>query len=193
MAHVTPDLLQPVEAAYGKPEVRHWTYPITISEMRMVVSSTKGQTRLHDVTLFIFNPEGQIAFIRKTNYPPGAWRAPGGGIHRGESFVDGAVREALEETGLRVTLRQYLLRVHVTFTCEGETQPWTTHVMLADTEDLEPQTNDPAEIDGVKFGTMAELTGSAAPIMRATGRGLFAYRCDLHDEVARLLQQAPAP
>lgn len=188
MAHVDAALLLPVEAAFGKPLVLTRRYPITPPEMRMVVSSTRGQTRLHDVTLFIFNSQGEVALIRKHGYPPGAWRAPGGGVHAGETFADGAIREAMEETGLRVQLQRYLLRVHLTFTCEGEEQGWTTHVLSARTEDSEPQTHDPKEIESVKFGTLDELTGPVGALFRATGRGLLAYRADLHDEVARLLR-----
>jgi 8-oxo-dGTP pyrophosphatase MutT (NUDIX family) len=187
MAHVTPELLAPFEAVYGRPRVLHWRYPISPPEMRMVVSSTRGQTRLHDVTLFIFNRKGEIALIRKPGYPDGAWRAPGGGVDPGETFEEGAVREALEETGLHVRLTRYLLRFHVDFTCEGQVQPWTTHVLTAETADEAVATNDPGEIDGGKFGTVAELCGPIAAVLRGTGRGLFAYRSDLHDEVARLL------
>jgi len=187
MAHVDAALLAPVEAAYGSPRILHWTCPISPGEMSMVVSSTKGQKRLHDITLFIFNPHGQVALIRKHSYPPGAWRAPGGGVKPGEPFPDGARREALEETGLQASLQRYLLRVHVTFTAEGQRQPWITHIMSAGTRDLEMRINDPVEIEGVKFGTLEELVGPVAAVLRGTGRGLFAYRADLHDEVARLL------
>ena len=187
MAHVTPAVWAEAEAQLGRPAERVWTYPILPAEMAMVVSSTRGQTRLHDVTVFIKNPAGQYALIRKHNYPQGAWRAPGGGVHPGERFVDGAAREALEETGLHVRLTRYLLRVHVTFTCGDQVQPWTTHVVLADTDELTLATGDPREIDGVTWGTLADLCGPIAEVLLGTGRGLFRYRVALHREVARLL------
>lgn len=158
----------------------------------MVISSTRGQRRLHDVTLFIFNPEGQLALIRKHGYPPGAWRAPGGGIAPGEEFAAGAAREALEETGLQVSLDRYLLRVQVTFTCGDQGQPWTTHVVIARAGG-QPATRDPREIESVTWGSLAELCGPIALAMLESGSGLFTYRVGLHREVARLLGQWPVP
>jgi 8-oxo-dGTP pyrophosphatase MutT (NUDIX family) len=163
-------------------------YPITEPEMLMVVSSTRNQTRLHDVTLFIRNPRGQYALIQKHGYPAGGWRAPGGGVHPGEPFADGALREALEETGLEARLVRYLLRVYVTFTCGGLVQPWTTHVLLAESDDAEPATRDPREIAAARWSTLEELNGPIAEALLASGRGLFRYRVALHTEVARLLQ-----
>lgn len=187
MAHVTNAVWAPAEAMLGRPAEANWTYPIAEPEMAMVVSSTRGQTRLHDVTLFIFDARGQLALIRKPGYAEGAWRAPGGGINRGEPFMDGAAREALEETGLTVALQRYLLRVRVTFTSGDQIQPWTTHVLVASATAGNLQTQDPHEIDGVKWGSMVELCGPIADVMLTTGRGLFGYRVALHREVARLL------
>ena len=45
----------------------------------------------------------RIVLIRRKHPPPG-WAIPGGFIDPGERAQDAAVREALEETGLRVTL-----------------------------------------------------------------------------------------
>jgi len=42
----------------------------------------------------------RVALIRKPHFADGIWRPPGGGIKPGEDFVAGAVREALEETGI---------------------------------------------------------------------------------------------
>ncbi|MFZ5815907.1 MAG: NUDIX hydrolase [Bacillota bacterium] len=192
MAHMTGEVLARAEALLGRPAERVWRYPIRPQEMQMVVSSTRGQTRLHDVTLFIFNPAGQVALIRKHGYPPGAWRAPGGGTVPGEELVDGAVREALEETGLQVTIDRYLLRVRVTFTCGQQEQPWTTHVVTARAGDAAPLTRDPKEIESVAWGSMADLCGPIAEAMLATGGGLFTYRVALHREVGRLLGLYPA-
>jgi len=46
---------------------------------------------------------GGIVLIRRKNPPPG-WALPGGFVDYGESVEDAAVREALEETSLKVQL-----------------------------------------------------------------------------------------
>jgi 8-oxo-dGTP diphosphatase len=45
----------------------------------------------------------RIVLVRRKHPPPG-WAIPGGFIDAGEKAQDAAVREALEETGLQVTL-----------------------------------------------------------------------------------------
>lgn len=55
----------------------------------------------------IIETEGGIVLIRRKNPPPG-WAIPGGFVDVGETVRDAAVREALEETGLRVTLTALL-------------------------------------------------------------------------------------
>jgi 8-oxo-dGTP diphosphatase len=55
------------------------------------------------VDVVIFRPEQGILLIRRKNPPPG-WALPGGFIDYGESAEQAAVREVLEETGLRVQL-----------------------------------------------------------------------------------------
>lgn len=49
-------------------------------------------------------PGKPIVLIERKNPPPG-WAIPGGFVDIGESVPDAAVREALEETCLEVTLR----------------------------------------------------------------------------------------
>lgn len=49
----------------------------------------------------------KIVLIRRKHPPPG-WAIPGGFIDAGEKAQDAAVREAMEETGLRVTLTDLL-------------------------------------------------------------------------------------
>lgn len=52
-------------------------------------------------------PDSPIVLIRRKN-PPHGWALPGGFVDVGESVEHAAVREAEEETGLRVTLRTLL-------------------------------------------------------------------------------------
>lgn len=52
-------------------------------------------------------PGRPIVLIERRNPPPG-WAIPGGFVDVGESVEAAAVREALEETGLRVTLTALL-------------------------------------------------------------------------------------
>lgn len=51
----------------------------------------------------IIELDGGIVLIERKN-PPHGWALPGGFVDYGESFEQAAVREAYEETGLRVTL-----------------------------------------------------------------------------------------
>ncbi len=55
----------------------------------------------------IIETGGRIVLIRRKNPPPG-WAIPGGFVDVGENIRDAAVREALEETGLHVTLTALL-------------------------------------------------------------------------------------
>jgi 8-oxo-dGTP diphosphatase len=48
---------------------------------------------------------GGVVLIRRRN-PPLGWALPGGFVDEGETVESAALREAMEETGLRVTLRE---------------------------------------------------------------------------------------
>jgi 8-oxo-dGTP pyrophosphatase MutT (NUDIX family) len=109
------------------------------------------------------------------------WRPPGGGIKPGEDVVAGAVREALEETGLRVELERYLLETRALFRNAGRELAWRTHVFLARTSDEVLAPDDPDEIDAARWGTLDELRGPLRERLLATNRALWRYRVALHD------------
>jgi ADP-ribose pyrophosphatase YjhB (NUDIX family) len=143
--------------------------------------ATHNPARTHDVTLFILDPHRRLALIRKPQFAEDVWRPPGGGIRPGEEFVAGAEREALEETGLHVELRRYLVDAHALFTNGGRELRWRTHVFLAATRDEEIVAGDPGEIAEARWGTLPELAGPLRARLLATGRAFWRYRVALHD------------
>lgn len=175
--HVTEEVLARLRARYGEPTVLEWSGAVTRAELAM---ATFNPLRRHDVTLFILEPGGRIALIRKPHFAPGIWRPPGGGIKPGEEFALGAEREALEETGLRVRLERYLVDAHATFLHGHQVVPWRTHVVLARTDDTELAPQDTHEIAGARWGTPAELAGPLRERLLATERAFWHYRVALH-------------
>jgi len=59
---------------------------------------------LPTVDIIIEMEGGGIVLIERKN-PPEGWALPGGFVDEGETLEEAAVREALEETGLKVRLR----------------------------------------------------------------------------------------
>lgn len=55
------------------------------------------------VGLYIFNPKNQLLLgLRKSDHEKGTWCPPGGHMEYGESNEEAAIREVLEETGLKI-------------------------------------------------------------------------------------------
>jgi ADP-ribose pyrophosphatase YjhB (NUDIX family) len=176
--HVTEAVLAPLRERYGEPAILEWEGVISAPELAL---ATYNPRRRHDVTLFILDPADRIALIRKPQFEAGVWRPPGGGIKVDEDFEAGAVREALEETGLRVRLERYLVVAAARFVHDATELDWRTHVFLARTDDVELEPGDVDEIAGARWGTLAEVGGPLRERLLATGRALWRYRVALHD------------
>jgi 8-oxo-dGTP diphosphatase len=184
--HVDEAALAAVRERFGTPLELPWEGEISGAEWAI---ATHNPARTHDVTLLILDPSRRVALIRKPHFAEDVWRPPGGGIKPGEDFVAGAVREALEETGLHVELRRYLVASRAVFRNGGRELPWRTHVFLAHTTDEDLAPNDPAEIAAARWGTLPELGGSLRQTLLATGRAFWRYRVALHDAALRALSQ----
>ncbi|SRR5258706_12212635 len=176
--HIDEAMLAPVRERYGSPVVLMWDGEISDVEWTI---ATHNPTRTHDVTLFILDASERLALIRKPHFAAGVWRPPGGGIKPGEDFAAGARREALEETGLHIELRRYLVASQVVFRNAGRELQWQTHVLLAETQDRELAPGDPEEIADARWGTLAELAGPLRDRLLAEDRAFWRYRVALHD------------
>jgi ADP-ribose pyrophosphatase YjhB (NUDIX family) len=141
------------------------------------------------VTLFILDPMQRVALIRKPHFAHDVWRPPGGGIKAGEDPTTGAVREALEETGLHVTLERYLVEADAIFSNGGRELRWRTHVLLARTPDTVLAPDDPGEIAGARWGSLDELAGPLREILLATGHAFWRYRVALHDAALQTMRE----
>jgi 8-oxo-dGTP pyrophosphatase MutT (NUDIX family) len=183
---VDETVLAPLRDRYGVPRLLEVELEISAAERDLVAMSTR-KGRYHDVTFFVFSGE-RLALIRKPHYAPGLWRPPGGGLREGEDFVAGVAREAVEELGVEIELRRYLVETRARFTHGDDTIPWQTHVVEATTaaDILAPV--DVREISAARWGTIAELGGPIRERLLATGRGLWRYRVALHDTAASALE-----
>jgi ADP-ribose pyrophosphatase YjhB (NUDIX family) len=65
-------------------------------------SAPKANSIVPSVNVVVVNDAGEILLIRRTDNDN--WALPGGAMDLGESLPDAAVRETLEETGVRVEI-----------------------------------------------------------------------------------------
>ena len=179
--YITAEIVAGLEARYGVPDEVGWQFEMSPREFDVVRRSQKHR-RAHDVTLFIIEDE-QVVVIKKPFYPPGVYRAPSGGVAPGESFEVGALREAYEETGLRVELDRYVVRARVKFTCAGAPIDWVSHVFSARRTGGELAPVDTREIVEARFATVAEILGPMREAMLASGSTGLRYRARLQDVI----------
>ena len=185
--YVTAEIIRDVEQRYGIPVEIVRKYEMT-SEQLGIVRLGQKHGRCHDVTLVVVDDERNIVVIRKPSYPLGAYRTPSGGIEVGESFDDGAIREAKEETGLDIVLEKYLIRANVRFRCGSEVIDWTTHVLRARPNGGTLQPIDTKEIVEARKVTIAEITGPIREALIATGSPGLRYRAELDGLAVKLIR-----
>jgi 8-oxo-dGTP pyrophosphatase MutT (NUDIX family) len=177
--------IKTMERLYGTPEEERLSIEMGAPEWAILTRS-REHGRSHDVTLFVLR-DGKLAAIAKHPYPPGIYRAPSGGVLKGESMEAGIHREMLEETGLRVRLTRYLLRVFVEFSREGETVGWTTHVFTGEALPGEMAPLDLEEIREARWVPLEELSGRIRSALLASPSAGLRYRAWLHDRVMSLI------
>jgi 8-oxo-dGTP pyrophosphatase MutT (NUDIX family) len=183
--HIGRHIIQELVMQFGEPVRERWSFPMQEKEFSELKEQL-ARGRAHDVTVLILRGD-ELAVIRKPQYPPDAYRTPSGGVHPEEPFLDGAVREAKEETGLDVVIKGYLLYVLVTFTFGEESASWSTHVLRArpTSDELEPM--DKGEVAAARWIGWRELLDEVNPVLRGTGLGGLSYRARLHEKMNELI------
>jgi 8-oxo-dGTP diphosphatase len=88
----------------------------------------------------IIEIDGQIVLIERKN-PPHGWALPGGFVDYGESYETAALREAEEETGLRV---QELRQFHTYSDPGRDARHHTASTVFTGKADSPPQAGDDA-------------------------------------------------
>ena len=106
--------------------------------------------------LIIVNSKGQVlAGLRKSKHGEGTWALVGGWLEFGESFIECAQREALEETGLELTDVQVLQATNYIFKDEGRHS--VTIYMIARTNG-EPKVREPDKcVEWRWFDSLADV------------------------------------
>ena len=168
-----------MERLFGLPDRLQLVQPAQQAEIDRIRRSMK-RGRDHDVTLFITKDDGFI-FIAKPFYPPGLFRAPSGGVHPDEHFIDGAKREAREETGVEIELEHFLLHIGVCFQSEIDKVNWTSYIFKARylSGEIDPQ--DKYEISAARLVHPDEIPKFRELMLQSSNAGLR-YRAYLTDE-----------
>jgi 8-oxo-dGTP pyrophosphatase MutT (NUDIX family) len=169
-------MFEDIERKYGTPRELSMFFPMNPTEFVMLKNSMRDG-RNSDVTMFIFKQD-KVVVIAKPWYPEGLYRAPSGGIKPGEDIEVTAKREALEETGVKIELIRYLLRILVTFTCAEEKVNWTSHVFTVKFLSGDLRAIDTREIKEVVLMSLERLS-SLKPKLLAQKSGGLAYRAAL--------------
>jgi 8-oxo-dGTP diphosphatase len=104
--------------------------------------------------------DGRVLLVRRATEPlKGEWSVPGGMLELGEKLRDGAAREALEETGLRVEVGEVLDVLDSIFPDAGGRTQY--HYVLIDflCRPIAGNAAAGSDVSDVKWVSLAELAG----------------------------------
>ncbi len=174
--NVRPQLAS-IRARYGYPYHQWMTQEFDELGWKLVQKSLL-QKRFHDVTLLIEGPDKRFALMSKHSYPPGVFRSPSGGVEPGEDLTAGALREALEETGLPVDLRRFIHHITLDIVYENDVARWDSYIFYATTKETEIKPRDLKEVREAQWASRSQVE-LMVNRLRDTGNGGLIYRGNL--------------
>jgi 8-oxo-dGTP pyrophosphatase MutT (NUDIX family)/N-acetylglutamate synthase-like GNAT family acetyltransferase len=143
-----------------------------------LVQKSARENRFHDVTLLIEGLDGRFALMSKHSYPPGIFRSPSGGVHSGEDIAVGALREAHEETGLNIELKNFIANITLDITFENDLITWDSYIFYATTQDRLLKPTDLKEVKDTTWATPMQIHEMSEKL-KETGIGGLIYRGNL--------------
>lgn len=139
------------------------------------------------VGLVLFNPEGKV-FIGERIDTPGAWQMPQGGVDKGESVEEAALRELEEEVGTdkaeilhictektSYDLPDHLVRRLWGGRYRGQEQTWVALRFTGCDSDIRLYAHHTPEFRDWRWATLTEAAQSAVPFKRTTYLAIIDY------------------
>jgi 8-oxo-dGTP pyrophosphatase MutT (NUDIX family) len=123
----TQDELAQLAQRFGQPLIR----TVDLGETTQF-DPLNRKDRYGEVCMVVRRKNGRLLTMKKTFYPPDAYRLLTGGIKHNETIFDALLRETNEETGLEVETRRFLVATPYTTSSTGEQPVFYTFAFLLD-------------------------------------------------------------
>ena len=138
------------------------------------------------VGIMLFNQDGKVFVGKRIDQTVESWQMPQGGIDKGESPRDAALRELREEAGtakaeiiaemeewVTYDLPEHLIGVAFHGKYKGQKQKWFALRFTGDDADIDLAAHDP-EFSDFRWVTLEELPELIVPFKRQTYRAVIA-------------------
>lgn len=174
LAREIQDELTQLAGRYGQPLVH-----IADLESTNHFDPLNKSDRYGEVCMVIRRPNGLLLTMKKTFYPPQAYRLLTGGIKHGESVFDALLREVHEETGLQTEVRRFLTLVAYKTTNTGEKPAFYTFAFLLDETDGTLEVlDDEEQVEGFREIAPAQLPQVADYLEQLKTQGHYSAAID---------------
>ncbi len=120
------DEITSLAGRFGSPQ--RYTYNLEVGRLFNAVNTRPE--RVAEALFAIQRPNGRLLLHTKSFYPSGAWRLPSGSIEAGEGIEAALLREACEETSLKVAIVRFLAIIDYHVTAPDGSRDFRTYAFL---------------------------------------------------------------